>query len=337
MSPDQSESSRQKAQIAMVLGVLGGAGLLCTGVVQAIRSGDGMVPIFGGVLLLVTCPTMYLILAAILKVAVSARRTAASMDEMRDATQTLRAQLDLLAGGSQVSDSMKAIIHRDKDLKALRDALRSSIVKGDWDNAHYIIEQMDKKLGMHEEAARLLAEVDQARKDTIEVKLDEAMARIDALFGARQWERAQGEMDRLAKLFPDNSAVLTLPQKMIAARTAHKNELLAEWDAAVKREDADRGIEVLRALDAYLTPGEAKELGELARGVFKARLVNLGVQFGLAVSEQRWRDALEAGVQITDEFPNSRMAKEVAEKIDVLRIRAGMVADATVGPKAPGA
>jgi hypothetical protein len=52
----------------------------------------------------------------------------------------------------------------------------------------------------------------------------------------------------------------------------------------------------------------------------------------LAVSEQRWRDALEVGLQITDEFPNSRMASEVAEKIDVLRRRAGLVADVTTGP-----
>jgi hypothetical protein len=62
--------------------------------------------------------------------------------------------------------------------------------------------------------------------------------------------------------------------------------------------------------------------------VFKTRLVNLGVQFGLAVSEARWRDALEVGVQIRQEFPNSRMAHEVAAKLETLRMRAGFGVDA---------
>lgn len=338
MNPDQSESARQKAQFAMVFGMLVGAGLMAVGVVQAMQRGgdNGLVPVIGGVVLLAICPILYLMLTAILAVASSARRTAAAADEMREVAAGLRTHLETLAGDSQISGEMKSIIHRDKDRQALRNALRSSVSRGDWENAYFIIEQMDKKLGMREEASKFLSEVDQARRDTIEVKLDEALAHIDSQFAARQWERAQNEIDRLMKLFPDNESVQSLPQKMAAARVAHKNELLAQWDAAVSRNDIDRGIEILRDLDAYLSREEAEHLTEAARHVFKERLVNLGVQFELAVGEQRWRDALEVGVQINDEFPNSRMAKQVSANLDTLRIRSGMVADATMGPQADG-
>ena len=49
------------------------------------------------------------------------------------------------------------------------------------------------------------------------------------------------------------------------------------------------------ALEVALTPAEAQSLRDSARDVFKARLLNLGVQFSLAVQESRWRDALEVG------------------------------------------
>jgi hypothetical protein len=88
----------------------------------------------------------------------------------------------------------------------------------------------------------------------------------------------------------------------------------------------------LQQLDQYVTRKEAAELADSARGVFKAKLVNLGVQFGLAVHEQRWREALEVGLQITEEFPNTRMAREVSEKLDALRRRAGLIADVATTP-----
>ena len=87
---------------------------------------------------------------------------------------------------------------------------------------------------------------------------------------------------------------------------------------------------ILTASDPYLSPEEAASLRESARHVFKARQLNLAVQFGLAVSEGRWRDALEVGLLLRQEFPNSRMAREVEEKLDTLRARAGFVTDAEI-------
>jgi outer membrane protein assembly factor BamD (BamD/ComL family) len=46
------------------------------------------------------------------------------------------------------------------------------------------------------------------------------------------------------------------------------------------------------------------------------------VAFSLAVSDHNWREALEVGRQIVEEFPNSRMAHEVTERMQVLTKRA---------------
>ena len=43
------------------------------------------------------------------------------------------------------------------------------------------------------------------------------------------------------------------------------------------------------------------------------------MQFSLAVSSREWSKALITAEQIIREFPNSRMAEEIREKIDALR------------------
>ena len=98
--------------------------------------------------------------------------------------------------------------------------------------------------------------------------------------------------------------------------------LLAAWDDAVKRQDTDRSLEILRELDLYLTSNEGLALQEAARGVFRNKLHNLGVEFSLAISGRQWSQAIETGAQIIRDFPNSRMAEEIHEKWDALKQRA---------------
>jgi hypothetical protein len=105
-------------------------------------------------------------------------------------------------------------------------------------------------------------------------------------------------------------------------REKHKEELKAAWDEAVRRNDVDGAIDVLKGLDQYLTAAEAQALQDSARHVFKEKLLQLGVQFRFAVNEKRWQDALATGLELVREFPNSRMAIEVREALDTLRDRA---------------
>ena len=88
---------------------------------------------------------------------------------------------------------------------------------------------------------------------------------------------------------------------------------------AVRVNDVERSIELLKELDKYLTPQEGAALAESARDVFKKKLHNLGVQFAIAVADQNWSFAVATGEEIVKEYPNSRMAREVHEKLELLR------------------
>ena len=89
-----------------------------------------------------------------------------------------------------------------------------------------------------------------------------------------------------------------LPGLLEDRRLEHKKYLLQQWDQAVNRNQIDQGIEILRELDQYLTANEVAALEESARGVFRAKLHNLGVRFSLLVAEKQWTGALDVGEEI---------------------------------------
>ncbi len=164
--------------------------------------------------------------------------------------------------------------------------------------------------------------MDRSRERDRADKDHEIVARVKAYLERQDWDRARREMDRLIADHPENPEVRELPRLFVKYRDEHKRRLLKEWDQVVQRNEIDRGIAILKALDQYLTRTEAAALEESARGVFRAKLHNLGVQFSLAVTDQEWAVALEAGHQIMREFPNSQMAQEVRDRIHLLKKRA---------------
>jgi hypothetical protein len=127
----------------------------------------------------------------------------------------------------------------------------------------------------------------------------------------------------LQQAFGDDEQVRRLPHDIEARRQAHKKQLVDSWHDAVNRHDIDGSIEILKQLDAYLTPQEAESFQETARGVFKEKLNNLRTQFTLAVQDHKWTEAVRLGETIVNEFPNTRIAQEVGEKMGTLRQRAG--------------
>jgi hypothetical protein len=159
---------------------------------------------------------------------------------------------------------------------------------------------------------------------------------IETHFQAHDWDRAQTEIDRLLHALPDNARALSLIDRMKVLKAQHKRELRAAWDEAVRRNDTDLAIDILKGLDQYLSPAEAQELQDSARNVFKEKLLQMGVQFRFAVTEKRWNDALSIGLELVREFPNARMAGEVREALDTLRerARAAALAETTPPPRA---
>jgi len=227
-----------------------------------------------------------------------------------------------LAELAPLSDQAKSLLFRDRELEALREAIHEDLMKQDYATAEALVETIETRLGFADEATRLREEIQRSRVATVEEKMDLALQRIDDLCAAYKWASAIRESQRVLRVFPENPKASSLPDRIKQARNNRKRELLQAYGEAIRKNDVDRGIDLLQDLDAYLTPQEGAALQESARGVFKARLHNLGVQFAICVTDQRWTDAIAAGKEIIQGFPNSRFAQEVREKMDLLQSRA---------------
>ena len=220
-----------------------------------------------------------------------------------------------------LSDKAKSLLYREKEILAVREAVQHDLMRQQYASAEAMIDSIENDLGYTEEAANLRLEVKQSREATIDEKIDAAINRILSLLDEQQWSRGLRETSRILKLFPDNEKITALPQRIVDAKLAYKKRLLQQYGEAVRKNDIDRGMELLRELDRYLTPEEGAALQESARGVFKARLRQLGVQFAISVNDQKWDEAVAAGQEIIREFPNSRMAQEVRGKLDAMKTK----------------
>ncbi|MFQ5493847.1 MAG: hypothetical protein ACE5EX_00540 [Phycisphaerae bacterium] len=301
---------------AVALIILGLTGL---GPASAVR-GIWLVVAGGCVLFIVVLAMMFMPL--MLKIESTLARQLSELRDFNEAVGKQTAVLESISENTRISDAAKSLAHRQQELDSLRAAIRDDLRNERWEVTLNLVEEMERRFGCKEEADQLREEVDDARHQAIEAKLREAIEMIDSHFAAHDWERAEGEIERLRHALPDHSKVMALQDRMVAKKEAHKQELLATWNEAVGRSDTDRAIDILRELDQYLSPAEAQSLQSSARDVFKNKLLQMGVQFRFAVTGKRWQDALDTGLELIREFPNSRMSNEVREVLDTLRERA---------------
>jgi regulator of sirC expression with transglutaminase-like and TPR domain len=235
---------------------------------------------------------------------------------------TLRSQQTELAQISEnilLSDKAKEVAFREKERRTLRKAIEEDLEKRDWEGAELLIDRMQNYFGYRGEAEQYRKRLEEAKESARNEEIDQAVKRVEGLMERYEWESAARQIKQLLSLFPNDDRVKALPEELEDLRQRRKRHLLAAWDEAVHRNEIDRSIDLLKELDPYLTPNEAEGLRESVKGVFKAKLRNLGVQFSIAVSEKAWEDALKIGRQLIEEFPNSRMAQEVRDRIDVLQ------------------
>ena len=238
--------------------------------------------------------------------------------------------LNLISEQQLLSDRAKMIAFRDKDRDAFRRAVAEETARNDWDAAFALAGEIERTFG-RAEADRLRDDINRRRGEHVRRQVGDAMTVIDRHTRAEQWSVALRECERLQQLFPDHEQVRNLPAEVERRRQDHKRRLLDSWHEAVARHDVDGSIEILKQLDAYLTPAEGASMQETARGIFKEKLNSMGKQFAQAVQDHRWRDAIQLGDGIMREFPNSRMATEVKEKMDELRRRAAELETAPAG------
>ncbi len=250
-------------------------------------------------------------------------------EQLRGSLENQRIVLETVRDSVSVSDAAKQIAFRHKDRDALRHAIREDLDKNDYDGAIYLVNAMDRTFGYHEEAAALRREIDNAKRGYIDNQVRESLDVIDHSISTRDWPAAVRNTELLLKRYPYRPEVQRMPERINTARDSHKRELLKQWTDAAARDDVDRSIELLRQLDQYLTPGEAEAYKDTARDVFKKRLQQLSVQFSLHSHDKNWSEAVRVGRQITDEFPNSRIATEVRGLMPILQENLNKGAQAT--------
>jgi len=189
----------------------------------------------------------------------------------------------------------------------------------DFDGANEIIEQIAQRSEYKEIAEQLRAQAGHYHDATDHDRFEQVASHIEKLVNDCHWARASAQIEGLIKAHPESERAKALRQTLHDRKQDRKRILLAAWDDAVKRQETDRSLDILKELDFYLTPNEGLALQEAARDVFRTKLHNLGVQFAIAVTEKQWVGAMDIGQQIINDFPNSKMSEEIRGKLTVLQ------------------
>jgi hypothetical protein len=264
-----------------------------------------------------------------LAAAVAAQDSAEAMGER--VSQRLDQMVTLMGRISDqqlLSDRARSVAFRDKDREAIRQAINEELAQGEWEAAFALADQFEKAFGSKTEADRFRGEINERRSEGMKKQIGEAMAIIDRHTRAEQWSAAVREAEKLASQLPNHPEVKRIPLEIENRRQTHKQQLMQTWHEASARHDWDGAIEILKQLDPYLTPAEAESMQETVRNIFKEKLNNLAGQFAMLVREHKWNEAIRVGDQIQGDFPNSRIAQEVKEKMVTLRQRASVPAPA---------
>lgn len=246
-------------------------------------------------------------------------------EKLDNTTEMLSRQNNLLihiSQASHMSDTAKEIVFRDSEQMELGEAALTKLHQHDFDEAESMINAMSEYPKYKELAGRLKRMSEKYHNATEEGRVNQIISYIEDLFEQKLWIQAATQVANLVKMFPYSEKAKIMPIRLRERKDRQKRELLADWDLAVREKNTDRGLEILKELDLYLTPTEALALRESASTVFKTKLHNMGVEFSVAVAEQNWKKALETGRDIVQNFPNSRMAAEIRSKLDILSERA---------------
>jgi len=259
------------------------------------------------------------LVAAVYKRAIDARYRS---EQLQGSLENQRHLLENLRELNSLSDAAKQIAYRAKDLAVLRQAIREDMDKGDFEAAMTLVNEMERRFGYQKEADQFREQIQQTSKAAIDARVRETVEHVNVLLARFEFAEADREADRLLRTFANHPEARRLPDRIADVRDSHKRDLLKQWKDAIAKDDVDRSVDLLRQLDQYLSPSEATAYKEMARDVFKKRLQQLGVQFALHVHDKNWSEALRIGKQITDEFPNTRMASEVRERMVILQEKA---------------
>jgi len=241
---------------------------------------------------------------------------------LNERVQQINSALSQICDRQLLSDRAKSVAYRDKDREALRGAINEEMSRQDWEAAMALANDIETEFGYKQEADRLRAEINQRWQEVTRRQINDVVATIDRHARAEQWQDAFRAAEKLLQQFPNDPQVRGLPQDIENRRRGRKQQLIDSLREAEARHDVDGGMELLRQLDLYLTPQEAEHLRDSARNVIREKLNSLRTQFSVAVQDHKWQEAISVGEEIMRDFPNTKIAEEVRERMDTMRRRA---------------
>ena len=230
--------------------------------------------------------------------------------------------IETLTQESGLSEAAKRVLHRRQERDLLCKAIEQDITDKDWNAAMILVKELAERFGYRADAESFRTRIERARAETLSSEVEDATTRLKSMVKHQQWGDAFAEAASIQRLFPESPRVDGLHQLVASAKEKFKLNLEREFLEAAQREESTKAMDLLRELDSYLTESEAEHFREVARGVIGKAKDNLGVRFKLLVQDKSWDKALEVAEEILVEFPNSKMAEEIHNMIDVLRQRA---------------
>lgn len=243
------------------------------------------------------------------------------IERVEELTRLVRSFTDL----ASLSEDARRVLSRRNDRELLTQAIEEDISNRNWDAAMVLVKELADRFGYRSDAEGFRHKIESSRAETLDREVSDAIAYLDGLIIQRRWDAAYADAARLLRLYPDSSRVYGLRTRVEQAQKSYKADLERRFLLAAKDDKPDEAMALIKELDGYLTPNEAEPFRELARGVIGKARENLGAQFKLAVQDRDWRNAVRLGERIVSDFPNSRMAMEVRDVIDGLRIRANQM------------
>lgn len=221
----------------------------------------------------------------------------------------------------QMSENAKRVLFRDRELELFRKTVQEDIERGEFHSALVLCEQMGTEFGAVEEAEQLRTQVNAIIHENHEGRIRNEISNLQQTLEECNWVQAYQDAAKLRRLFPDSPLLHGIEQRISNVRTEYRHRLEDRFLDAAKRDDIEQAMSLLRELDGYLTPDEARRFRVTADNVITTYRESLGARFKMAVGDHRWKQAIEFGDEITRQFPNTKMAQEVLDMIDTIKER----------------
>ncbi len=295
--------------------------MIAIGVIESQREGGSDELANLGMLGLIIASSAAAVVIAVLGQKPSSNK--ADTDRIVEQLRQVQQTMERTAQHSALSDDARRVLNRSKERELLCRAIEEDIRSRDWSAAQVLVNELAERFGYLRDAEQFRMRIEMARAEGLDNEVNEAIQKLDHLIVQRRWDEALSAADSIAAGFPVSPRVHALRGRVASAKRQYKEELERRFLLAAQAERFDEAMEILKDLDHYLTEKEAEPFREVARGVIGKARENLGASFKLACQDRQWELAISIGDQISQQFPNTRMAQEVQDIMPSLRQRAG--------------